>query len=334
MASKQTRLIALLLAASLFINTALLPVKATEVEEPTVSTEVPAPTETPTEIPAEAPTQAPTEQTEAPSSVTEAPTVETEAPTVETEAPSEETEASSEETEAPTVETEAPTDETEAPTDETEAPTDETEAPTDETEETEESVPPVDEAALLAAQEFGFLRAMEYYCSMPITGRIMPLEWWYAITGRISMREPDYSVLEDPEHAAQVVENLLTTEDWSLFLSFPEVISIGSQADLILLSYAHPLTYQGSTILLSANSGLEFDLTASISVNGHSLSYQGLGALDAPFAGIIRFAESSTAITFVLGSPLFNCLSTKAQFLNPSNQSNPDDSQKQSHLCF
>ena len=121
----------------------------------------------------------------------------------------------------------------------------------------------------------------------------MPLEWWYVMTEQVSMRDPDYSLLENAELAAQVVENAAVTQDWSAFLAFPEVLSIDSSADLILLSYAHPLTYQDSTIILYANSGLEFDLTEPVIVNDQALRFQALGALDAPFSGTVRYAELS-----------------------------------------
>lgn len=352
MTSKRTRLIAMLLAASLFLNTAVLPIGAEAPQEPTVQeavepTQAPvsepaapaadepaqpaetpapateAPTEAPTAAPTEAPTQAPTEATVP----TEEPTVPTEVPT---QAPTEATEPT-EETEAPT----EPTEETEAPTD----PTEETEEPTDPTEETE---PELDEAALLAAQQEGFEQAIQYYKSMPVTSdRDMPLEWWYVMTGRVTMREPDLSVLErasapadepqaDPEalSEAEVVPYAQLLGDWSDYVEFPGEITVRTAGELILLSYVTPRAYEHRTITLLADAGLEFDLVTPIVVNEGSeyeqtLDFLGLGALDAPFAGILRFGALSEGIYFVLSRALFTGLYCDAQFLNLENQNNP-----------
>lgn len=328
MTSKHTRIIAFVMAALLFINTAVFPVTAegsldavTETEVPVTVTEAPteAPpvsTEASAEIPTEAPTEAPTETpTEAP---TQAPTdAPTQAPT---DAP----------TEAPTEETGVP--ETEAPTDPTEETAGETEAPTEPTEETEPTEPELDEAALWAAQEEGYLLAIQYYQSMMVTGeRNMPLEWWYALTGQTAMREPDLSSLlseqadGQPEAAgAEPGAN----GDWSAYVVFPESIIVHSARELILLSHVASSEYDQRAITLLADAGLEFDLTASVRINEGSeweqvLTFRGLGGLDYPFGGTIRFGTLSENIYFILSAPLFNGIFCDARFVNLENQRNP-----------
>ena len=290
MTSKQTKRIAFLLAASLLMNTVALPVSAES--DVVIVGEAPAeapPTEAPVEIVTEAPTEAP--PTEA---ATEAPTEEA------TEAPTEEA------TEAPTEET------TEAPTEET------TEAPTEEP--TEE---PLTRESILAAQQEGYQQALSYFRSMDISDdRSMSLEWWCVMTGNVSMREPDYSVLDEQEEAAAPQEEA-AEKTWSDYIVFSEVISVRSASDLILLSYVSPSLYQYRTVTLFADAGNEFDLVHPLAVTEErSLSYRGLGDLGTPFCGIIRYAESSENITFVLDTSLFNGLSTKAKFLNGLDQPN------------
>ena len=316
MTSKQTKRIAFLLAASLLMNTVALPVSAES--DVAIVEEAPteAPTEAPVEIVTEPPTEAPTAEaaTEAPTeAVTEAPTEEvTEAPTEgETEAP---TEA---ETEAPTeAETEAPTEgETEAPTEE---PTEEaTEAPT------EEPTEPLTREDILAAQQEGYQQALSHFRSMDISDdRTMSLEWWCVMTGNVSMREPDYSILDAQEEIGAPQEET-TEKTWADYIVFSEVISVRSASDLILLSYVSPSLYQNRTVTLFADAGNEFDLVHPLSVTAErTLSYRGMGDLGSPFSGTIRYAENSENITFVLDAPLFIGLSTKAKFLNSLNQPN------------
>lgn len=291
MTSKQTKRIAFLLAASLLMNTVALPVSA----ESDVVIVGEAPTEAPpTEAPVEIVTEAPTE------AATEAPREEaTEAPTAEaTEAPTEET------TEAPTEET------TEVPTEET------TEAPTEEP--TED---PLTRESILAAQQEGYQQALSHFRSMDISDdRSMSLEWWCVMTGNVSMREPDYSILDAAEGTTQEEASEKT---WADYIVFSEVISVRSASDLILLSYVSPSLYQNRTITLFADAGDEFDLVHPLAVTeARSLSYRGLGDLGTPFSGIIRYAENSENITFVLDAPLFIGLSTKAKFLNGLDQPN------------
>ena len=301
MTSKQTKRIAFLLAASLLMNTAALPVSA----ESDVAIVEEAPTEAPTEAPVEIVTEPPTE----------APTAEaaTEAPTeAVTEAPTEEA------TEAPTEEaTEAPTEEaTEAPTEE--APTEEaTEAPT------EEPTEPLTREDILAAQQEGYQQALSHFRSMDISDdRTMSLEWWCVMTGNVSMREPDYSILDAQEETGAPQEED-AEKTWADYIVFSEVISVRSASDLILLSYVSPNLYQNRTVTLFADAGNEFDLVHPLSVTAErTLNYRGLGDLGSPFSGIIRYAENSENITFVLDAPLFIGLSTKAKFLNKLDQPN------------
>ena len=302
MTSKQTKRIAFLLAASLLMNTAALPVSA----ESDVAIVEEAPTEAPTEAPVEIVTEPPTE----------APTAEaaTEAPTEEaTEAPTEE---------AATVPTETPTEE--APTEEaTEAPTGE--APTEEATEapTEEPTEPLTREDILAAQQEGYQQALSHFRSMDISDdRAMSLEWWCVMTGNVSMREPDYSILDAQEETGAPQEED-AEKTWADYIVFSEVISVRSASDLILLSYVSPSLYQNRTVTLFADAGNEFDLVHPLSVTAErTLNYRGLGDLGSPFSGIIRYAENSENITFVLDAPLFIGLSTKAKFLNRLDQPN------------
>ena len=297
MTSKQTKRIAFLLAASLLMNTVALPVSA----ESDVAIVEEAPTEAPTEAPVEIVTEPPTE----------APTAEaaTEAPTeAVTEAPTEE---------AATVPTETPTEEaTEPPTEE--APTEEaTEAPT------EEPTEPPTREDILAAQQEGYQQALSHFRSMDISDdRTMSLEWWCVMTGNVSMREPDYSILDAQEEIGAPREET-TEKTWADYIVFSEVISVRSASDLILLSYVSPSLYQNRTVTLFADAGNEFDLVHSLSVTAErTLNYRGMGDLGSPFSGTIRYAENSENITFVLDAPLFIGLSTKAKFLNSLNQPN------------
>lgn len=309
MTSKQTKRIAFLLAASLLMNTAALPVSA----ESDVAIVEEAPTEAPTEAPVEIATESPTEAPTA-EAATEAPTeAVTEAPTEgETEAPAE-------------GETEAPTEgETEAPTEgETEAPTEEaTEAPTEEAP-TEEPTEPLTREDILAAQQEGYQQALSHFRSMDISDdRTMSLEWWCVMTGNVSMREPDYSILDTAE-GAEVSQEAAAEKTWADYIVFSEVISVRSASDLILLSYVSPSLYQNRTVTLFADAGNEFDLVHPLSVTAErTLNYRGMGDLGSPFSGTIRYAENSENITFVLDAPLFIGLSTKAKFLNSLNQPN------------
>ena len=324
MTSKQTKRIAFLLAASLLMNT-VMPVYATEAPE--VSIVETMPTEIPAEVPVEPAPEVPAEPTpEVPAEP--APEVPTEPAT---EAPTEgETEAPTEgETEVPTEgETEAPTEEaTEAPTEATtEAPTEgETEAPTEEaTEEpTEEPTEPLTREDILAAQQEGYQQALSHFRSMDISDdRTMSLEWWCVMTGNVSMREPDYSILDAQEEIGAPQEET-TEKTWADYIVFSEVISVRSASDLILLSYVSPSLYQNRTVTLFADAGNEFDLVHPLSVTAErTLNYRGMGDLGSPFSGTIRYAENSENITFVLDAPLFIGLSTKAKFLNSLNQPN------------
>ena len=320
MTSKQTKRIAFLLAASLLMNTAALPVSA----ESDVAIVEEAPTEAPTEAPVEIVTEPPTEAPTA-EAATEAPTeAATEAPTEEaTEAPTEEA------TETPTEEaTEAPTEEaTEAPTEEaTETPTEEaTEAPTEEATEapTEEPTEPLTREDILAAQQEGYQQALSHFRSMDISDdRTMSLEWWCVMTGNVSMREPDYSIL-DAQAETGAPQEEAAEKTWADYIVFSEVISVRSASDLILLSYVSPNLYQNRTVTLFADAGNEFDLVHPLSVTAErTLNYRGLGDLGSPFSGIIRYAENSENITFVLDAPLFIGLSTRAKFLNRLDQPN------------
>ena len=302
MTSKQTKRIAFLLAASLLMNTVALPVSA----ESDVAIVEEAPTEAPTEAPVEIVTEPPTE----------APTAEaaTEAPTeAVTEAPTEE---------AATVPTETPTEE--VPTEEaTETPTGE--APTEEATEapTEEPTAPLTREDILAAQQEGYQQALSHFRSMDISDdRTMSLEWWCVMTGNVSMREPDYSILDAQEEIGAPQEET-TEKTWADYIVFSEVISVRSASDLILLSYVSPSLYQNRTVTLFADAGNEFDLVHSLSVTAERmLNYRGMGDLGSPFCGTIRYAENSENITFVLDAPLFIGLSTKAKFLNSLNQPN------------
>ena len=307
MTSKQTKRIAFLLAASLLMNTAALPVSAES--DVTIMEEAPteAPTEAPVEIVTEPPTEAPTAEA-ATEAATEAPTEEaTEAPTEE--APTEEA------TEAPTGE--APTEE--APTEEaTEVPTEETtEAPT------EDPTEPLTREDILAAQQEGYQQALSHFRSMDISDdRTMSLEWWCVMTGNVSMREPDYSILDAQEETG-VPQEEAAEKTWADYIVFSEVISVRSASDLILLSYVSPSLYRDRTITLFADAGNEFDLVHPLSVTAErTLNYRGLGDLGSPFSGIIRYAENSENITFVLDAPLFIGLTTKAKFLNRLDQPN------------
>ena len=307
MTSKQTKRIAFLLAASLLMNTVALPVSAES--DVAIVEEAPteAPTEAPVEIVTEPPTEAPTAEaaTEAPTeAVTEAPTEE--AATVPTETPTEE---------VPTEE--VPTEEaTETPTGE--APTEEaTEAPT------EEPTEPLTREDILAAQQEGYQQALSHFRSMDISDdRTMSLEWWCVMTGNVSMREPDYSILDAQEEIGAPREET-TEKTWADYIVFSEVISVRSASDLILLSYVSPSLYQNRTVTLFADAGNEFDLVHPLSVTAErTLNYRGMGDLGSPFSGTIRYAENSENITFVLDAPLFIGLSTKAKFLNSLNQPN------------
>ena len=315
MTSKQTKRIAFLLAASLLMNTVALPVSAES--DVAIVEEAPteAPTEAPVEIVTEPPTEAPTAEaaTEAPTeAVTEAPTEE--AATVPTETPTEEV-PTEEATETPTGE--APTEEaTETPTGE--APTEEaTEAPT------EEPTAPLTREDILAAQQEGYQQALSHFRSMDISDdRTMSLEWWCVMTGNVSMREPDYSILDAQEEIGAPREET-TEKTWADYIVFSEVISVRSASDLILLSYVSPSLYQNRTVTLFADAGNEFDLVHPLSVTAErTLNYRGMGDLGSPFSGTIRYAENSENITFVLDAPLFIGLSTKAKFLNSLNQPN------------
>ena len=314
MTSKRNRVIAFLLAASLFMNTAVLPARAEEVTPPTEYPEItepaptqepaPAATEAPTEAPTQAPTQAPTEETLGTEAATEAPTEETQAPTQETEGPTEETQ------------------EVTQPTEETQEPTEETQEATEPTEET--TVP--DKEALWAAQEAGYLLGIQHYSTLPVTGeRNMPLEWWYVLTGQAAMREPDPD--STPEET-EPTEDPETTQDWGRYLVFPESIVVHSARELTLLSYVWPGEYHQRTITLLADAGAEFDLTAPAAIHQdteaeQTLGFQGLGGLDYPFGGTIRFGVQSGDIYFVLSSPLFNGILCQARFVDAENQPNP-----------
>lgn len=309
MTSKQTKRITFLLAASLLMNTAALPVSA----ESDVAIVEEAPTEAPTEAPVEIATESPTEAPTA-EAATEAPTeAVTEAPTEEaTETPTEEETAVP--TETPTEE--APTEG--APTEG--APTEG--APTEEAP-TEEPTEPLTREDILAAQQEGYQQALSHFRSMDISDdRTMSLEWWCVMTGNVSMREPDYSILDTAE-GAEVSQEAAAEKTWADYIVFSEVISVRSASDLILLSYVSPSLYQNRTVTLFADAGNEFDLVHPLSVTAErTLSYRGMGDLGSPFSGTIRYAENSENITFVLDAPLFIGLSTKAKFLNSLNQPN------------
>ena len=314
MTSKRNRVIAFLLAASLFMNTAVLPARAEEVTPPTEYPEItepaptqepaPAATEAPTEAPTQAPTQAPTEETLGTEAATEAPT---------------------EETQAPTQETEGPTEETQEPTEETQEATEPTEETQEATEPTEETTVP-DEEALWAAQEAGYLLGIRHYSTLPVTGeRNMPLEWWYVLTGQAAMREPDTDTMPEETKPAEDPE---TTQDWGRYLVFPESIVVHSARELTLLSYVWPGEYHQRTITLLADAGAEFDLTAPAAIHQgteaeQALGFQGLGGLDYPFGGTLRFGVQSGDIYFVLSSPLFNGILCQARFVDAENQPNP-----------
>ena len=314
MTSKRNRVIAFLLAASLFMNTAVLPARAEEVTPPTEYPEItepaptqepaPAATEAPTEAPTQAPTEASTEETLGTEAATEAPTEETQAPTQETEGPTEETQ------------------EVTQPTEETQAPTEETQEATEPTEET--TVP--DEEALWAAQEAGYLLGIRHYSTLPVTGeRNMPLEWWYVLTGQAAMREPDPDSTPEETEPAEDPE---TTQDWGRYLVFPESIVVHSARELTLLSYVWPGEYHQRTITLLADAGAEFDLTAPAAIHQgteaeQALGFQGLGGLDYPFGGTLRFGVQSGDIYFVLSSPLFNGILCQTRFVDAENQPNP-----------
>ena len=314
MTSKRNRVIAFLLAASLFMNTAVLPARAEEVTPPTEYPEItepaptqepaPAATEAPTEAPTQAPTQAPTEEPLGTEAATEAPTEETQAPTQETEGPTEETQEATQ------------------PTEETQEPTEETQEATEPTEET--TVP--DEEALWAAQEAGYLLGIQHYSTLPVTGeRNMPLEWWYVLTGQAAMREPDPDTMPEETEPAEDPE---APQDWGRYLVFPESIVVHSARELTLLSYVWPGEYHQRTITLLADAGAEFDLTAPAAIHQdteaeQALGFQGLGGLDYPFGGTIRFGVQSGDIYFVLSSPLFNGILCQARFVDAENQPNP-----------
>lgn len=314
MTNKRNRVIAFLLAASLFMNTAVLPARAEEVSPPTEYSEItepsptqepaPAATEAPTEAPTQAPTEAPTEETPGTEAATEAPTQETQAPTQQTEGPTEETQ------------------EVTQPTEETQEPTEETQETTEPTEET--TVP--DEEALWAAQEAGYLLGIQHYSTLPVTGeRNMPLEWWYVLTGQSAMREPDPDSTPEETEPAEDPE---APQDWGRYLVFPESIVVHSARELTLLSYVWPGEYHQRTITLLADAGAEFDLTAPTAIHQgteaeQALGFQGLGGLDYPFGGTIRFGVQSEGIYFVLSSPLFNGILCQARFANAENQPNP-----------
>lgn len=296
------------------MNTAVLPARAEEVTPPTEYPEItepaptqepaPAATEAPTEAPTQAPTQAPTEETPGTEAATEAPTEETQAPTQETEGPTEETQ------------------EVTQPTEETQEPTEETQEATEPTEET--TVP--DEEALWAAQEAGYLLGIRHYSTLPVTGeRNMPLEWWYVLTGQAAMREPDPDTMPEETEPAEDPE---TTQDWGRYLVFPESIVVHSARELTLLSYVWPGEYHQRTITLLADAGAEFDLTVPAAIHQgteaeQALGFQGLGGLDYPFGGTIRFGVQSGDIYFVLSSPLFNGILCQARFVDAENQPNP-----------
>ncbi len=314
MTNKRNRVIAFLLAASLFMNTAVLPARAEEVTPPTEYSEItepaptqeptPAATEAPTEAPTQAPTQAPTEETQGTEAATEAPTQEPQAPTQETEGPTEETQ------------------EVTQPTEETQEATEETQEATEPTEET--TVP--DEEALWAAQEAGYLLGIQHYSTLPVTGeRNMPLEWWYVLTGQTAMREPNLDSLTEETEPAEDPE---APQDWGRYLVFPESIVVHSARELTLLSYVWPGEYHQRTITLLADAGAEFDLTAPAAIHQgteaeQALGFQGLGGLDYPFGGTIRFGVQSEGIYFVLSSPLFNGILCQARFVDAENQPNP-----------
>ena len=324
MTNKRNRVIAFLLAASLFMNTAVLPARAEEVTPPTEYPEItepaptqepaPAATEAPTEAPTQAPTQAPTEETPGTEAATEAPTEETQAPTQETEGPTEETQ-----------EVTQPTEETQEPTEETQEATEPTEETQEATEPTEETTVP-DEEALWAAQEAGYLLGIRHYSTLPVTGeRNMPLEWWYVLTGQAAMREPDPDTMPEETEPAEDPE---TTQDWGRYLVFPESIVVHSARELTLLSYVWPGEYHQRTITLLADAGAEFDLTAPAAIHQgteaeQALGFQGLGGLDYPFGGTLRFGVQSGDIYFVLSSPLFNGILCQARFVDAENQPNP-----------
>lgn len=296
------------------MNTAVLPARAEEDTPPTEYPEItepaptqepaPAATEAPTEAPTQAPTQAPTEETLGTEAATEAPTEETQAPTQETEGPTEETQ------------------EVTQPTEETQEPPEETQEATEPTEET--TVP--DEEALWAAQEAGYLLGIRHYSTLPVTGeRNMPLEWWYVLTGQAAMREPDPDTMPEETEPAEDPE---TTQDWGRYLVFPESIVVHSARELTLLSYVWPGEYHQRTIALLADAGAEFDLTAPAAIHQgteaeQTLGFQGLGGLDYPFGGTIRFGVQSGDIYFVLSAPLFNGILCQARFVDAENQPNP-----------
>lgn len=296
------------------MNTAVLPARAEEDTPPTEYPEItepaptqepaPAATEAPTEAPTQAPTQAPTEETLGTEAATEAPTEETQAPSQETEGPTEEPQ------------------EVTQPTEETQEPTEETQEATEPTEET--TVP--DEEALWAAQEAGYLLGIRHYSTLPVTGeRNMPLEWWYVLTGQAAMREPDPDTMPEETEPAEDPE---TTQDWGRYLVFPESIVVHSARELTLLSYVWPGEYHQRTITLLADAGAEFDLTAPTAIHQgteaeQALGFQGLGGLDYPFGGTIRFGVQSGDIYFVLSSPLFNGILCQARFVDAENQPNP-----------
>lgn len=289
------------------MNTAVLPARAEEVSPPTEYSEItepsptqepaPAATEAPTEAPTQAPTQAPTEETQGTEAATEAPTQETEGPTEETQ-------------------------EVTQPTEETQEATEETQETTEPTEET--TVP--DEDALWAAQEEGYLLGIQHYSTLPVTGeRNMPLEWWYVLTGQTAMREPNLASLTEETEPAEDPE---MPQDWGRYLVFPESIVVHSARELTLLSYVWPGEYHQRTITLLADAGAEFDLTAPAAIHQgteaeQALGFQGLGGLDYPFGGTIRFGVQSEGIYFVLSSPLFNGILCQARFANAENQPNP-----------
>lgn len=198
-------------------------------------------------------------------------------------------------------------------------------APAEETTEpTEESTEPSEESRAedLAAQ-------IDAIVSDEVVPGEMSLLWWAVLCEKIDIdalltasAEEDSAILaaSDTEGGAQSQPETDLEDESSLlpptlnFIPENNTLQITSSQDLLLLSYVDPQAYCNLNLDFnpSGEEGLVFDLRNQPG----SLEFHGLGSLDAPFAGSVRFAADAGPV--LLEEPLFTALSDDAELIQVS----------------
>ena len=205
------------------------------------------------------------------------------------------------------------------------APAEETTEPTEEsTEPSEETTEPSEESRAedLAAQ-------IDAIVSDEVVPGEMSLLWWAVLCEKIDIdalltaaAEEDSGILaaSDTEGGAQSQPETDPEDKSSLlpptlnFIPENNTLEITSSLDLLLLSYVDPQAYCNLNLDFnpSGEEGLVFDLRNQPG----SLEFHGLGSLDAPFAGSVRFAADAGPV--LLEEPLFTALSDDAELIQVS----------------